>query len=163
MLHSDINQRFCNETGNKMRGLFGTTLARIAIVCCAGLYNVTVAADPASHYMIHCMGCHLADGSGLPGEVPAFNEDLVRLMQSDDGRDYLVRVPGASQAPLSDSELASVLKWIVAAFGNKEFGDKEFGNTAPNKPYSPFTGAEITQHRSNVLLNPVQSRAALIP
>ena len=33
------------------------------------------------------------------------------------GREYLVRVPGSAQSPLSDAELARVLNWMIRAFG----------------------------------------------
>jgi cytochrome c553 len=38
------------------------------------------AADPRSHYMIHCMGCHLADGRGQPPEVPVLNAELAAVI-----------------------------------------------------------------------------------
>ncbi len=56
--------------------------------------------------MIHCMSCHLDGGIGLPPEVPAFDEKLALFAGSDKGREYLVRVPGASQASIDDAALA---------------------------------------------------------
>jgi cytochrome c553 len=55
-----------------------------------------VGADPRSDYLMHCAGCHLADGSGLPPEVPSLAGPLGRIVSSPAGRDYVARVPGAA-------------------------------------------------------------------
>ncbi|HKF98480.1 MAG TPA: hypothetical protein VKB20_09505, partial [Steroidobacteraceae bacterium] len=66
-----------------------------------------------ANYMLNCMGCHLADGSGAAGKVPSVSESLPILSRSTAGRRYLVQVPGAALSPLSDLELAQVLSWMV--------------------------------------------------
>ncbi|MDA0979189.1 MAG: hypothetical protein O3B72_11560 [Proteobacteria bacterium] len=121
----------------------------VSLLLLALLVTGNCQADPRSHYLIHCMGCHLADGSGQPPDVPAFGTDTLALSQSPGGRAYLVQVPGASQAPLDDSELAGVLNWIL-------------GDLVQAAQYDAFTTEEISRHRSTVLLNPVGSRAALL-
>ena len=75
------------------------------------------AESPRILYMLHCQGCHLADGSGKPGSVPSFVDSVGRFTRLPAGREYLVRVPGSSQAPLSDAELAGVLNYVVRTFG----------------------------------------------
>jgi len=59
---------------------------------------------PLVNYMIHCMGCHLPDGSGNPPEVPDTRGEMGRLLSVEGGREYLVQVPGAAQAPISAAE-----------------------------------------------------------
>lgn len=78
------------------------------------------AGDPRIDYMLQCQGCHLADGSGSPGSVPALNDQMARFLLVPEGRDYLVRVPGSAQSPLDDDRLAAVLNWMVREFGPAE-------------------------------------------
>ena len=71
--------------------------------------TATTSADPRSDYLLHCAGCHLANGRGSPPSVPSLAGPLGRIVSSPEGRDYLARVPGAAQAPISDNALAAVL------------------------------------------------------
>lgn len=103
---------------------------------------------PESDYMIHCMGCHLASGQGKPPDVPAFDSTLARLAATSPGRAYLIGVPGASQSPLNNSELAAVLNWIL----------KEYTGAA----FKPFDEIELQQYRDRVMTNPVAVRARLV-
>ena len=119
------------------------TLLSLTLLC------AFAAADPRSHYMIHCMGCHLNDGAGLPPEVPAFDNKLAILAASDKGREYLVTVPGSSQSPIDDAELAGVLNWIM----DKYAGESEF---------QPFLESEISRYRHKPLTNPASLRDELL-
>ena len=69
--------------------------------------------EPAVNYQLHCMGCHLADGSGQPGRVPSVRRTLVLFSQSPEGRDYVARVPGVAQSPLSNEDTAALLNWMA--------------------------------------------------
>ncbi|MGB0691711.1 MAG: c-type cytochrome [Pseudomonadales bacterium] len=109
------------------------------------------AADPRSHYMIHCMGCHLADGRGQPPEVPVLNAELARFTSTDAGRAYLVQVPGAAQALINDEELAAVINWMLQVFS---------GDDLP-EDFRPFTGEEVTAYRQQILADPASFRATL--
>jgi len=93
--------------------------ARAAAVALAalGLGASAGAESPDVLYMLHCQGCHLPDGSGSPGHVPALAGSLARFLSVPGGRAFLVRVPGSASSPLSDAELAAVLNWMVARFG----------------------------------------------
>jgi len=113
------------------------------------LLCASAAADPKSHYMIHCMGCHLDDGSGLPPEIPAFDNKLAILAASDKGREYLVKVPGASQSLIDDAALADVLNWILATYT---------GETVSQ----PFLESEIKRYRHRPLTNPAHLRGELL-
>lgn len=75
------------------------------------------AETPQIHYMLQCQGCHRADGSGSPGAVPSLRGMMGTFLTVPGGREYLVRVPGSAQSPLSDAELARVLNWMIRAFG----------------------------------------------
>ena len=63
-------------------------------------------------YLLHCSGCHQADGAGVPGVVPPLS-GLAPFLATPAGRAYLVRVPGVAQAPLDDERLAALLNWVM--------------------------------------------------
>jgi len=69
--------------------------------------------EPVVNYQLHCMGCHLADGSGQRGRVPSVRRTLVLFSQSPEGRDYVARVPGVAQSPLSNEDTAALLNWMA--------------------------------------------------
>jgi hypothetical protein len=87
------------------------------VVMAAALYcSVALAAygyQPAVNYQLRCMGCHLADGSGQTGRVPSLRRSLVLFSGLPEGRNYVVRVPGVAQSPLSDEETAALLNWMA--------------------------------------------------
>ena len=122
---------------------------RLAAVAVLLACSLTVAADPRSHYLIHCMGCHLVDGSGQPPDVPVFG-DTTRLMATTEaGREYLVQVPGAAQAPLDDKALAAVINWLLNEYTSGE-------------AFAPFTADEVTRHRATTLTDPLKARQAVL-
>jgi hypothetical protein len=75
--------------------------------------NGASAYQPLVNYQLRCMGCHLADGAGQPGRVPSIRRSLVLFSAFPEGRDYVVRVPGVAQSPLSDEETAALLNWMA--------------------------------------------------
>jgi len=105
-----------------------------------------------ANYMLNCMGCHLADGSGAAGKVPSVRESLGILSRSTAGRRYLVQVPGAAQSPLSDLELAQVLTWMVRNLSTQ---------TVP-PDFTDFTAAEVAGYRRPPLVNVRETRARLL-
>lgn len=107
---------------------------------------------PEISYMLQCRGCHLEDGSGTPGSVPAFADHVGVFLTIPGGREYLVRVPGSSQSPLSDGDLAAVLNWIVVRFGPPEVA----------ADFEPFTAAEVARVRRPPLVEPLRVRQELL-
>jgi len=98
-----------------------------------------VDAGARTDYLLHCMGCHLADGSGTPPGVPALKGRVGYYLQIPDGRNYLMQVPGVANAPLNDAALATVLNWMVDTFAQ---------DSAP-PAWLPFSEAEVARHRLN--------------
>jgi mono/diheme cytochrome c family protein len=105
-----------------------------------------------ANYMLNCMGCHLADGSGAAGKVPSVRDSLLILSGSPAGRRYLVQVPGAALSPLSDLELAQVLSWMVRNLS---------AQTVP-PDFTDFTAAEVAGYRRSPLVNVRETRARLL-
>jgi len=108
--------------------------------------------DPAVDYVVHCQGCHLADGRATPGSVPALAGTVARLARTPAGRDYMGRVPNVAQAPLSDAELAALLNWVVQRFG---------GEAAAS--FTPYVADEIAELRARPLVDVEAARRALLP
>lgn len=116
-------------------------MSRAAALACLALLLAAVAAraqDPRADYMLQCQGCHRADGAGSPGAVPDLRGSLARFASVPGGREYLVRVPGAAQAPLSDQRLAAVLDWML----------REFGPAEAAAGLAPYRAEEVARWRS---------------
>ena len=79
-------------------------------------------------------------------EVPTLRNKLGPLTLSPEGRGYLVRVPGASQVPLSDEELRDVVNWVLTEYNE---------NTLPES-FQPITTEEVQTHRKNPLSDPLE-------
>jgi hypothetical protein len=105
-----------------------------------------------ANYMLNCMGCHLADGSGAAGKVPSVRESLAVLSRSSAGRRYLVQVPGAALSPLTDLELAQVLSWMV----------RNLSVHPVPADFTDFTAAEVAGYRRSPLVNVREARAQLL-
>jgi mono/diheme cytochrome c family protein len=117
----------------------------------AGAAPALAVDGPELDYMLHCQGCHLPDGSGSPGAVPTLR-GVGRFLATSRGREYLIRVPGSAQSPLSDAELAALLDWIVARF------DPETAAAG----FRRFDAAEVARWRRPPLAEVEALRAALL-
>ncbi|MCB1692046.1 MAG: hypothetical protein KDI19_04725 [Pseudomonadales bacterium] len=120
---------------------------------CFAVFPGTAQADPRADYLLHCAGCHLPNGKGAPPDVPSLVGTLGLIVASPEGRAYVLRVPGASQAPLDDESLANVMNWVLRTFNEK---------TLP-KDFRPLEAAEATDARRRVLADPVSYRKRLWP
>jgi len=113
-------------------GMQGAAALLLVSLAAAGV----AANTPHVNYMLQCQGCHLPDGRGQPPDVPSF-EGLGRFLGVEGGREYLIRVPGASQSPLDDAELAELLNWMV----------KRYGPASAWQAAEPYTEAEVSALR----------------
>ena len=130
------------------------SVARSILSVATLLFVVPVAhADPKVDYLLHCSGCHMPDGSGLSNVVPTLHNVIGRMVAEPAGRDYIVRVPGSSQAPINDEKLTEVLNWMLAEFSS---------DTLP-EDFKPLTVREVKRARSELLADPLKYRAKLFP
>lgn len=83
--------------------------------------------------------------------MPAFANQIGLYLRVPRGREYLMRVPGASQAPLSDAELALLLNWIVRRYGPTEIA----------ADFEPFSEPEVSSLRRPPLVEPAALREEL--
>jgi hypothetical protein len=129
--------------------------ARARIACallCAGTGLASAEQPPDVNYMLHCMGCHLSDGSGAPPQVPDIRGEMGRLLTVEGGREYLVQIPGAATSPVSDRELAAIVNYMLRAFS---------ADTLPAS-FEPFTEAEVRRLRPHWLSDPEPVRKKLL-
>ena len=85
-----------------------------------GLPELTVA---QSDYVEHCSGCHGMQGNSAPAEIPVLRDRVGYFMCTQQGREYLIRLPNVAYSAISDNqELADMMNFVVFGLG---------GNSAP--------------------------------
>lgn len=125
------------------------TLAVIALL----VATVPAQADPKVDYLLHCSGCHMPDGSGHAPVVPTLHDVIGRILAKPEGRDYVVRVPGVSQAPISDQKLTEVINWMLS----------EWNSSTLPQGFTPLTVREVAHSRAKLLADPLRYRAEHFP
>lgn len=88
-------------------------------------------------YALNCQGCHLADATGIAGQVPSLKGQVSRFLYVEGGRQYLIRVPGMSNAALSDEALAGLANWTLLTFDPEHIPDS----------FHPYTAEEVGRLR----------------
>lgn len=109
------------------------------------------AARATYNYKMLCQGCHTPDGSGYRG-VPQLKGSIGTFLKSQQGREYLVRVPGAANAPLDDAQLAELMNWNITRFG---------GNSIPDR-WQPYTAEEVAEYRQDPLMEAIEYRKKVL-
>ena len=139
------------------RRSFAAAYAMRFVACGAAFVACGAAhASPAQDYMLNCMGCHGTEAQGVPGKVPPLANSLTRFMRTPEGRNYVLRVPGAANSTLSDTDLAAVLNWLAMTY------DASAATSAEAKPLAPFTSEEVTRSRHTPLVSVLATRTAVI-
>ena len=131
---------------------WGRATASLAWLVSALLASSARADEAQLHYLLHCQGCHLADGSGSPGAVPNLVGSVGRFLTVPGGRAYLVQVPGSAQSDLDDAQLAAVLDWMVVRFGPSEVA----------VDFERFSAEEVARVRAVPLADPAAVRERLM-
>lgn len=130
-------------------------LAAWAFALCASAHAQERGYDAASAreaWTLNCMGCHTGDAHAIPGKVPPLSNELGHFVRLPEGREFVMRVPGASNSSLSDAELANVLNWLI---------DTKNADTRP-ADFRPYTAQEIAARRRPALTDVAKHRAALV-
>ncbi|HLJ36789.1 MAG TPA: cytochrome c [Steroidobacteraceae bacterium] len=130
-----------------MRG----TWLRSALAIAATAAIAVARGSPAQDYMLYCQGCHGDQAQGVPGKVPPLAGSLNRFMRTADGRDYLLRVPGAANSALSDEQLTAVLNWLAERYA-----------LAGEASVPSFTVTEVARLRHTPLADVAARRAEVV-
>jgi hypothetical protein len=129
----------------------GKFLVATVAMTSLGLFS-TARANPQQDYVLYCMGCHGTQAEGVPGKVPPLAHALGRYMRTPEGRNYILRVPGAANSVLSDAQLAAVLNWLAQTFNGEDL--------SANVPL--FTPAEVTGSRHSPLSSVLATRREVV-
>jgi cytochrome c553 len=104
-------------------------------------------------YVLHCSGCHAFDGRGLEHKgIPALKDQIGYYLRSEEGRAFLMQVPGLLSAGMSDERAAAVTNYIVLRFA---------GASLPES-FTPYTAAEAKRYRESRPVNIPATRRALV-
>jgi len=115
------------------------------------------AAEPINHarakfnYQMLCMGCHTPAGIGN-GHVPTMKGFIGNFLKFQEGREYLVRVPGSANSTLNDAHLAEVLNWMILNYAEASLPEK----------MQPYTADEVSSLRSKPFFEVTQYRKKLL-
>jgi mono/diheme cytochrome c family protein len=127
-----------------------------ALIAAAALWwassNAAWGYQPLVNFQVHCMGCHLADGSGESGRVPSIRRSLVLFSATEEGREYVIRVPGVAQSPLSNEDTAALLNWMA----------RNLSDVSPPAGFIDYSAAEIGKSREHPLAKVSVIRARLM-
>lgn len=107
------------------------------------------------NFKLQCMGCHLENGEGAPRhDVPMMQGFVGNFLKVDEGREFLIRVPGASLSALNNHQLAELLNWMLQEDGIA-------GGSAP-VGFKPYTEKEVETWRPMLIKDLVGHRKMLI-
>ena len=92
-------------------------------------------------WMLHCQGCHGADGSLSTPGMPALRGQVAQYLRVQGGRAQLVQVPGIANASLSDARMAATLNWMLVTFDGEHLPED----------FRAFTGKEVGALRNRTV------------
>ena len=127
--------------------------ALTAAVFAAAILVRAAHASPQQDYMLYCMGCHGDEAQGLAGKVPPLAGSVALFMRTPEGRNYVLRVPGAANSALSDAQLAAVLNWLAQRFPPAD---------AAAAQSAPFTATEVNELRRTPLADVRERRREVV-
>lgn len=73
-------------------------------------------------------------------------------MHSKAGREFIVQVPGASTANLSDARLAELINWLLLTYSEEQLP----------ADFEPYTAEEISWLRPNLQADPESARKTIL-
>lgn len=106
-------------------------------------------------YLSHCGGCHGVEGDSGSSFVPTLRNAVGGFACTEEGRAYLIQVPGVSMSLIrDDGELADVMNFVML----------HLAGTSLPKDFRPYTAAEIHKWRQSPLSVPdfVQRRGRVL-
>ena len=130
-------------------------LARnFAMALVIGLMPVANADDHRAsvNYMIHCQGCHLPDAVGFAGRVPRMKDFVGYFLHSQEGREFVIRVPGVAASSLPDDDLTEMMNWLLLTYSARQLPE----------PFVPFSVAEVAALRPDLEANPEKTRMRIL-
>lgn len=131
------------------------TLARcLAIALAIGLLPVAYADDQRAsvNYTLHCQGCHLHDARGFSDQVPRMRDFVGYFLHSQEGREFVIRVPGVATSSLPDDQLTELMNWLLLTYSSGQLPE----------PFVPFSVAEVAALRPDLEEKPESARSIIL-
>ena len=128
-----------------------TVLAMLMLSFGLAATDAGAAASAQFNYILHCQGCHLADGKATPGKIPPL-VGAGKFLAVEGGREFLVRVPGVSLSIIPDDELAELMNWMLYRFSAEDMPTD----------FEPYTAEEVGRYRQDPLVEVETVRAGLL-
>ena len=128
-----------------------TVLAMLTLALGTAAIDAAAAASAQFNYILHCQGCHLADGEATPGKIPPL-VGAGKFLAVEGGREFLVRVPGVSLSIIPDDELAELVNWMLYRFSAEDMPAE----------FEPYTAEEVGRYRQQPLVEVETVRAGLL-
>lgn len=131
------------------------TVSRLIVLVASCWFATVAIADDrqaTSDYQIHCQGCHLPQAQGVPGYVPRLNNFLGYYLHSEAGRRFVIQVPGAATANLTDSRLANLMNWLLFTYSEAQLPDD----------FEPYSVEEIAHLRPDLEPDPEVTRMKIL-
>ena len=101
---------------------------------------VEAADDGRYLYTLHCSGCHVRDGSGSEeGRIPRIAGTVGHFQKVPEGRRFILQVPGVMNSGLADSEVASLMNWLVP----------HFAGASQEGAFAPYASDEVRAARQS--------------
>jgi cytochrome c553 len=131
-------------------------LSLLTSAACALLYfspgRVAARSAPVN-YILRCSGCHGMDGSGnTPAGIPDFRNYIGAFARDDEGRTYILHVPGIVNASLSDDEISAVINYVVTTWAG----------TSLRTGFVAFTAQEVAARRVRPVADVVRFRRRIV-
>jgi hypothetical protein len=139
-------------------GRYFATVAMLCVILFLGAFLVpliAVAGEGRAHsnYTLRCSGCHGTQGDGCPGAgIPDFRQFIGAFAGDDEGRTYVLQVPGVRSANLNDGDTAAVINYVMRTWGGK--------SVPPN--YVEFTAEEVAVRRAHKIQDIVAFRRKIV-
>lgn len=134
--------------------LMGFIFAGASHLSCAdNASDVQLDAQARYNWIVHCQGCHRADGKSSGGGTPTISGSVGRFLSVAGGREYLARVPGVAFVSLPDQNVAELLNWMLRTYDRA------------NLPvdFRPYSAEEVGKLRTRPLISTsTQTRRRLL-
>jgi len=105
----------------------------------------------AQDYARNCQGCHGHKGVSVP-EVPALKDRVGYFVHTEEGRRYIVQVPGVATNVLDDKRLAAVLNWMLRTYSAAQLPTD----------FRPYTADEVGALRKHPLKQTIPVRESVV-
>ena len=122
-----------------------TLLFSSLVLPVASANNLTAGTD----YVLRCSGCHGTDGSGHEAAgIPDFRNQVGVFAEDNEGRTYLLHVPGVVNSSLDNDRIAAVLNYIM----------RTWAGASLKMALQNFTSQEVAARREQVVSDVVAMR-----